>query len=447
MKNESLKKKKFNYKWVIVGLCFLMVCISLGFCSSTNSLFLNAITEYLDVERSVFSLNQSIRFIATALVNLAFGSLVIKFGPKKLILVGMVCLMGAMVVYGIAESVLIYYIGGMLLGIGFSFTTTTMVGYVVNIWCKENKGTIMGAILASNGLGGAIAMQIVSPIIESSLAGYKNAYFLVAIILAVVALLLLIFFKSKPQNVDQTQITVQKKKSRAQSWVGIELKSLTKKWWFYVFFVCVFFTGFVLQGVNGISAAHMKDVGIDPAFVATVLSIHSIALAGFKFLTGFIYDKCGLRFTSTLCSVTAVVVMVLLALVSNSTAGMVLAMIYGIFSPLALPLETIMLPIYTGDFFGQKSYAKILGIVVSVNVSGYATAAPIVNLCFDITGSYNLALYICAGIMLAVIVGLQFVISAATKQKNQIIKEQEELLNKEQAAQNENVDNLTANAQ
>lgn len=447
MKNESLEKKKFNYKWVIVGLCFLMVCISLGFCSSTNSLFLNAITEYLGVERSVFSLNQSIRFIVTALANLSFGVLVIKFGPKKLILGGMICLIGAMVVYGLAESVLIYYIGGMLLGLGFSFTGTTMVGYVVNIWCKENKGTIMGAILASNGLGGAVAMQIVSPIIESALAGYKNAYFLIAIILAVVALLLLIFFKNNPQNFDQTQTAVQKKKSRAQSWVGVELKSLTKKWWFYLFFVCVFFTGFVLQGVSGISAAHMKDVGIDPAFVATVLSVHSIALAGFKFLTGFIYDKLGLRFTATLCSVTAIVVMILLALVSNTTTGMVLAMTYGIFSSLALPLETIMLPIYAGDLFGQKSYAKILGLVVAVNVSGYATAAPTVNLCFDITGSYNLALYICAGIMCAVIVGLQFVISAATKERNQILKEQEELLNKEQSAQNEKVDNLTANAQ
>ena len=446
MKNERLGKKKFNYKWVIVGLCFLMVCISLGFCSSPNSLFLNAITKYLKVERSVFSLNQSIRFITTAIANLFFGTLVLRFGPKKLIVGGMCCLIVAMVVYALAESVYVYYIGGMFLGLGFSFTGTTMVGYVVNIWCKENKGTIMGAILASNGLGGAIAMQIVSPIIESAAAGYKNAYFLVAVILVVVAVLLLIFFKNQPKDFDQSQNVVTKKKSRAQSWVGIELKSLTKKWWFYVFFVCVFFTGFVLQGVGGISAAHMKDVGIDPAFVATVLSVHSISLAGFKFLTGFVYDKRGLRFTATLCSVTAIVVMVLLALVSNTTTGMVLAMTYGIFSSLALPLETIMLPIYAGDLFGQKSYAKILGIVVAVNVSGYATAAPTVNLCFDLTGSYNLALYICAAIMFAVIIGLQFVISAATKEKNNILKEQEELLNKEQVAQIETADNLKANA-
>jgi sugar phosphate permease len=82
-------------------------------------------------------------------------------------------------------------LGGILLGMGFSGTGTSMVGYVVNIWCKENKGTIMGAILASNGIGGAIALQIVSPIIESKNTGYKTAYFLIAIILAVLSIVTL----------------------------------------------------------------------------------------------------------------------------------------------------------------------------------------------------------------------------------------------------------------
>ena len=44
------------------------------------------------------------------------------------------------------------------------------------------------------------------------------------------------------------------------------------------------------------------------AYVATVLSIHSLALTGFKFLVGFIYDRLGLRVTTTVCSVTAVTV-------------------------------------------------------------------------------------------------------------------------------------------
>ena len=90
-----------------------------------------------------------------------------------------------MLLYSFAVNVIMLYLGGIFLGIGFSWTTTTMVGYVVNVWCSKNKGTIMGLVLASNGLGGALAMQIVSPIIESSEVGFKLAYGIIAIILAI----------------------------------------------------------------------------------------------------------------------------------------------------------------------------------------------------------------------------------------------------------------------
>lgn len=406
------KGKKIQYMWVIVALCALMIFTCLGFCSSTNSLFINKVTEHLGVDRGIYAINQSLRFIATAVVNLFFGSMIVKFGAKKLVIAGFASLAAGITVYGLAESIYVFYIGGILLGIGFAWTGTTMVGYIVNRWCKNNRGTIMGAILASNGIGGALAMQIVSPIIESGATGYKKAYFLIAIILLAVGLLVAIFLKDKP-TAEGEGAAPSKKKKRGQSWTGIEFSDATRRPYFYATLLCVFFTGMSLQGINGVSAAHMKDVGIDPAYVATVLSCHSLALTGFKFLVGFLYDKFGLRVTTTICSLTSVAVMITLALVTASQLGLVLAMIYGVFSALALPLETIMLPIYAGDLFGEKSYGKVLGIIASVNTAGYALGSPVVNLCFDRTGSYNIAFLICAATMVGVTVAMQFVISKA----------------------------------
>ena len=68
-----------------------------------------------------------------------------------------------MLCYALATNVLLLYLGGILLGIGLSWTTTTMVGYVINIWSKNNKGTIMGAVLAANGVGGALALVTPTP--------------------------------------------------------------------------------------------------------------------------------------------------------------------------------------------------------------------------------------------------------------------------------------------
>jgi len=418
------KTKKLDYKWVIVALCFLMVGTCLGFCSSNKSLYLSAITDALNIKRSAFSINDSCRFVTTAIVNIFFGTLVNKFGTKKLISAGFVSLILSMLIYSFAENIFVFYLGGCLLGIGLSWTTTTMVGCVINKWCKENKGTIMGAVLCANGLGGAIAAQIITPIIyqEGNPFGYRTAYRLVALILAVVGALIVIFFKENPKGYDTTQKVEHKKKARGEGWVGIEYTEAVKKHYFYSAAICIFLTGLVLQGINGVAAAHMQDVGLDAAYVGTVLSFHSLALAGFKFLTGVVYDRFGLRTTMTICDVTAVLVMFVLAVLTNSPLGKILAMFYGVFSALALPLETIMLPIFASDMFGEKSFNKILGLFVSINTAGYAVGSPLMNWAFDIWGTYTPMLIVCCLIMVAITIVFQFVLTSANKQKKLILE-------------------------
>jgi len=80
-----------------------------------------------------------------------------------------------------------------------------------------------------------------------------------------------------------------------------------------------------------------------------------------------------------------------------------------------------MLPIYVNDLFGEKSYNKILGIFVSVTTAGYAIGAPVANFCYDITGSYKVAMYICAVLMAIAFVVMQYVITQAHKERDKIL--------------------------
>lgn len=418
---KSIDKKRFDYKWIIIVLCFIMVMISLGFANSTKSLFPDEIAKDLETERSLVSIGESCRYIATAVVNIFFGFLVAKFGPKKLIMAGFASLISSMLIYSFAEHLALIYIAGALLGIGFSWTTTTMVGYVVGIWCSENKGTIMGAILASSGLGGAVAVQLVGGFIDPAVIGsYRAAYRFIAIVLAVASVIILIFFKSKPKD-SGLPVSQKKAKKRGKDWVGIDFRTALKKSYFWGIAICIFSSGLILQGINGIVAMHMKDVGIDYGAVKSLLSFGYLILAAAKFSTGFLYDKSGLRVTASVCTFFGALSPILLGLVTNSSVGFTLSVIFTVFSQFALPLETIMLPIYAQDLFGQKDYAKILGIFVSLNTAGYALGAPILNLCYDITGSYAPALIAVGCVMTGILILLQFVISAAHKDQKKIL--------------------------
>ena len=409
-------KTKPGYRWVIVGVSALMVFVTLGFGSGPKNLYLSVITEALGLRRALFSINDSVRFVATAIVNLFFGAMIARLGPRKMIAMGFMCLIGSMLLYSVAEGIFVFYLGGALLGIGLSWTTTAMVGHVVGLWCSENKGTIMGAILAANGLGNMLAVQILSPLINANLFGYRTAYRVTAVIMAVVGVVVLLLFKDAPEHAVVS--APGKKKPKRSGWNGLSLKEYMKLPWFYLVLLCVFLTGMILQGSAGVFPAHMKDVGLNPDYVTTVVSVYSLALTCSKFLCGAAYDRLGLRITMLICNIAAVAMAVMLAMLTGSTQT--LAMASGVVLAVSLPLETIMLPLIAADLFGDQDSARVLGILVAANTTGYAVGVPLSNLFFDWQGTYQNILLIMGGVMVAVALLIQYAIGASRKLRKNI---------------------------
>lgn len=403
---EGLPTQKNNRQmWIIILLSGLMVCLVLGFCNSPRSLYVQPVTQALGISRSVYALNDSFRFAATAVVNLFFAPLVVRLGPRKMIAAGFACLVAALTICSVAEHILLFYLGAILMGVGIAWTTTTMVGYVVNLWCREKKGTIMGAVLATSGLGAALGTQILSPIInrEGDLFAYRGAFRLAALIMLVTGVVVVLFYRDRPEGDPHTKAE-EKKESREESEANSQL---LRRPAFWVVLVCVFLTGMVLQGIQGVAVPHMRDMGLNAEFAATVLSFQSLVLIATKFLTGWLFDKKGLRFTAGMCMVASALAVAVLIPITSTGSGKALGILFAVFSAAAYPLETVMLPIYAQSLFGQKAYHKVLGIFVSANVAGYAVGDPVLNTFYDVLGNYRLAFTCSCVLMLLVLLVMQ----------------------------------------
>lgn len=417
---ENAKQpKRFHYAWVVFSVCFLSVLTSLGFCSSPRSLFLGAITENLGIPRSLFSIGSSCRFITSAVINLFFGKLVAKFGPRKLIAAGFACLALSNLIGAVSNSIFSFYVSHVFLGLGLAWTTTSLVGVVVERWFTSSKGTIMGFILAANGLGGAISSQILSRIIYAKADGWRTAYIVAAAIMVAVGLVIVLLMRSRPEDMGIHPLgdgTVSKKKQRGRDWTGIDSREAFRKPYFYVCIICVFLTGMILQSAAGIADAHMKDQGISVEAIANAMSIGSLVLMASKMTVGVCFDRFGLRAAMIVCDICAVVAIAMLAFVDNGTT----AVIYKIMIAFGLPLETIMLPLIAKECFGQKSFALLMGLLVSFNTLGYSVGSPLMNLFFDMTGTYSMGLIYMAASIAVVAVIMQFVIAAAHRERERV---------------------------
>ena len=418
--NLSSNKKQACIKIAVMAACFSMILVCLGFCSSNKSIYLSAITQALGIKRSLFSINDSCRYIATAVVNIFFGALIQRFGAKKLVGAGFFCLIVSTLIYANATHVWVFYIGGCFLGIGLAWTTTTMASYLVNRWFSENRGTMSGLILCANGLGGALAAQIVTPLIyeEGNPFGYRNAYHLVALLLLIVGIVVVLAIR-EPAAAPAPGVS--KKGHKGKKWEGISFSEAARQPFFYAAVLCVFLTGMSLQGINGIAAAHLGDVGMDKGIVATVLSVHSVVLCMSKLLAGFSYDKLGLRRTLLICELFGVLSFLALAFSGSDSVGTANAIAWSVLSALAMPLETVMVPLIAADMFGEKDFSKMVGIFVSMNTAGYAFGTPVANLIFDQCGTYKPMLLLTASIMVLIAGSFWFIINAAGHLRRQIV--------------------------
>jgi len=429
--DTSKKKFKFSYHWVIFVVGFLMVFVAMGFNSSVKSTYLNAITEQLDMKRSVFALGDTIRYIATATLNIFFGTFVFRFGARKLVAAGFVSLSLYCIVSATATDYLHFYIANIFFGIGLGWTTTTIVGVLVEKWFTNGKGTVMGVILAANGFGGATAEQIITRILYGlkadlpvSEARWRLGYWVTAALLLVVGTLAVILIRNKPEDMGLEPLGKDAvvKKKRGADWVGFEMCDIKKKKYFYVVGVCVFFVGFCLNTFNGYSKPHMQDVGLPLNYVSIVFSVHAIVLTFSKILAGVSFDKFGIRFTFGYCSVAAMASLIALTFITDKSV--ISPWIAGIFSSVALPLETILIPLLVSEMFGRKCHAKIMGYYLGVNTFGYAAGAPVANLFYDHFGSYKQVFLVFCIVLAVTLVVIQIVFSVAKKDREKFLAAQ-----------------------
>lgn len=425
MKTE--KKSKLHYGWIIFGTCFLMVFCTLGFCSSTKSLFLAPATKDTGLPRSLFSLGDCCRYVTVAILDMSFGKLVEKFGPRKLVIAGFIFLGASMTTYSLSSTVSGFCLGGVLLGCGLAFTTTTIVGFFVEKWFTKSKGTIMGIILAANGLGSAAAAQVLGPVIESGVHGWRAGYRTSGIIVVCVGVLVCLLLRNKPEdmNLEPLGQNGKIKESQHNDWLGREFPQIVKKPQFWITLFCCLMYGLIIQSYSGCSSAHFRDVGFDGRLIANILSIHSIFLFIAKTGTGFLFDRFGLRTVlifSSLCVIGAV--FILSAAEPDAAA---LPYVYAVVSAFGLPIETIMMPLLARDMFGVRSYAKIMGIIVGIVQLGMCFGSIFTNAWFDRFGSYRVIFNIFAAAMIVITIVMNILITDAHADRKRFKKEQKAL--------------------
>jgi EmrB/QacA subfamily drug resistance transporter len=139
--------------------------------------------------------------IATAIGSPVSGTLLDKFGSRMLIIAGLIlAALGFIILSNVQSDKLVFYCGGVFLGLGFSILSGSALRYVMlNEVSASERASTQGLITIFISVGQMTGAAIIGTLVASSkvaLEGYKQVAFFIAIFAGILAITG-IFLKSR----------------------------------------------------------------------------------------------------------------------------------------------------------------------------------------------------------------------------------------------------------
>jgi MFS family permease len=326
-----------------------------------------------------FSLSAVVQGITSPLI----GTLVDRFGPRRLILGGAVllgvsCLLGTR----ITEVWHLYLVTGVLTAAAISAVGWVPSGALVAQWFAHRQATMMG--LAFSGMG--VGVLTVGPLAQwlISTHGWRSAYLILGVgTLALLVPLVWIGVHEAPRTAPSP--------ARAGAPAddgGVRVRAALRTPAFWALFCAYMCTPLAVFTVVTHQVAFAVDQGFPRLFVAGIFGLTGFMSIAGRVIFGFAADRIGRAMSATISfACTAVGTVALLSIeTSQHPAGLyVYAILFGLGFGARGPIITAI----AAQLFPGRRFGAIYGYLSVGNGLGGGIGPWFAGALFDLTGSYR----------------------------------------------------------
>ncbi len=380
--STSTQKAKMSSRHVlliITGIMLTFGCSALTFSTWTNfqpvvSEAMGMVTSSGAIDTAPFALYITVLYLTMTVVSPMAGKLIQKMDIRIILSVSAIFVGVAFILMSMYTEIWMFYISGVLLGLGEISILWLAIPTLMNRWFKKSAGFFIGICMAMTGVGGAIWNSLFTALNSGGMP-YQTIYLIWGIIALATSLPFTLFcIRSTPEEVGLLPYgaevaedgTVEKPR-------GLSAAKAMKSPVFYAVFI---YAGFINLAtiIAPQFPSYMRSLGAagtvayDVAVVGGIMSVAvMVAQAISKVAMGGFADK-NAKITMIAAFVAGVAGILLVWLGVQSEimlyAG---ACIYGFFFASAV----VLCPIVVRQVFGTREYSEIYSRVsVFVNLMG-----------------------------------------------------------------------------
>ena len=368
------------FGWVIVGLAFCSLAFWFGTRTSFSVFYVKLGSEFSWGSGSLAGA-QAAALIAAMLSAPLIGALIDRYGPRKIILPGIMLTAAGLILCATMSSLFEFYLYYGVLA-GSAVTSVGVVSYsvVIRHWFDEKRGLASGIAVSGMGAG----MLIIVPMVQYSIGtwGWRNA-FLILGALGGLGLFPATFFllRSKSSNAlgsplknkgaggaEQELITQTPTLLMLLSDQGLRQIITEKTFWYFVSFSFCSSLGVYIILVHSINFLVSK--GTDGMLAAVLLALVGAISSVFRILWGLLSDRIGRELAYSFgCTIACLGIVCLLL---RDWLGMA-AFAYGfsVFFGIGWGATAPAVMAASADIFDSRQYGFIFGLVQAViNLAG-----------------------------------------------------------------------------
>ncbi len=380
------------YGYIVVAAAFVIQVLAYGTFNAFGIFFKPLLTEF-GWTRAMTAGAISLSWIMHGLLAVVMGKLTDRFGPRLVMtLCGFLLGLGYLLMSQTSTAWQLYLFYGVI-GAGMGGTFVPLTSTVAR-WFVAKRSLMTGIVLSGTGTGILIASPVASRLISTY--DWRTSYIILGSIVLVVVVLAAQFLKHDPTQVGQRPYGENKGKEPG-------LKSGTKAFsfkeavytkQFWLVFAMFFCLGFVIFAIMVHIAPHATELGISVPNAANILAtVGGLSIAG-RVVMGNAADKMGNRQVLIIGFILMSAALLWLAPATEMWMLYLFAAVFGFAFGGCTASESPLVAV----LFGLRSHGLIFG-VLGVGFTIGAAAGPLVaGYIFDVTSSYQVALWVSAAI-------------------------------------------------
>lgn len=371
MESEKLSKGQFQ----VAATGFLSLFSLVGIMFYGLPFFYDFwVTDFGWSRATVTSGNALAKIIIGPIFGFIAGWIIDRFGPRRLMLFGIV--MGGIALIGLSMMTSLWqlYLFYMFNALGYMCGGPLPNQVLISRWFDKARGKAMGIAYLGIGVGGMLVPQVARWL--NMKFGWHEALMILGILMIAIAFPMAWFVKENPEGVSQ---------HTKQEETKTPFRNILKSWPFYLLVIgSMCSIGAVAGTSQNLKLFFSIDLKYSQEQAANVMSIVLGASIIGRLLMGWLADRMQKKYVMILIYSLVALSIPLLYFALTPGVIYVFAFIFGV----ALGGDYMIIPLMAAELFGVKVMGRVMGLVITADGLAEAFAPMLAARLRDTSGSY-----------------------------------------------------------